>query len=166
MTFSRIHGKNAVDGLTRLMELKPDGVRLSKNLKGILAMRVVRKLCETCRMPFVPDKKLLDSLGIPEGRVRQIYRPYIFTPGQLDQKGQEIPPCPSCMGTGYKGRTGIFELLKVTDAVGKVIAAGAPTNQLQDAIAKSGHVSMREEAVLLVAKGVTSLEELQRVFSK
>ncbi len=166
MTLSRIHGKNAVDGLIRILALRPDCVRLAKNLKGLLAMRVLRKLCETCRVPFAPDNRLLENLGIPPGRVRNLYKALMYRPGEVDAKGQEIPPCPSCMGTGFKGRTGLFELLKMTDPIRNAIAAKIPVANLQETIANSGHVSMRDEAVLLVAKGTTSLEEVQRVLSK
>jgi type II secretory ATPase GspE/PulE/Tfp pilus assembly ATPase PilB-like protein len=166
MTLSRVHGKNAVDGLIRILALRPDCVRLAKNLKGVLSMRVLRKLCETCRVPFVPDNRLLDNLGIPPGRVRNLYKAFVFRPGEVDAKGQEIPPCPNCMGTGFKGRIGLFELLKLTDPVRNAIAAKIPVANLQETIANSGHVSMRDEAVLLVAKGTTSLEEVQRVLSK
>lgn len=166
MTFSRLHGKNAVDALLRLLAMKPDLPKLAAQLSGILSMRILRKLCQTCRVGFTPDPRLLQSLGIPPGRIRLLYKAYIYQPGQLDPKGQEIPPCPTCMGTGFVGRTGLFELLKIDDPVRKAIASGKNLQALPQLIADSGHISMRDEAILLVAQGVTSLEEVQRVLNK
>lgn len=165
MTFSRLHGKNAVDALLRLLAMKPDLPKVAEQLSGILSMRVLRKLCPSCRLGFAPDERLLASLGIPPGRIKQLYKAFVYVPGQLDPKGKEIPPCPKCMGTGYFGRIGLFELLKTTNSIRKTIASGKLA-ELPKVIAESGHISMREEAILLVAQGTTSLDEVQRVLNK
>ncbi len=161
--FTRMAAKNVVESLVSIMALKPDLKKLAQNLSVILAMRVVRKLCTNCRQEFPPSEQMLKALGIPPGRVKKLYRSYLFRPGQMDEKGKEIPPCPVCYGTGFFGRTGLFECLKVDSGLRKLIAAGAGAQQIQKALGESQHVSMREEAVLLIAKGVTSTDEIQRI---
>ncbi len=163
---SRIHAKSAVEALSKLMALQPDLKTFSECVGAILAMRVVRKLCEKCRLAFPPSAPLLKSLAIPPGRVRQLYRSNPFQAGLLDERGNELPPCSNCLGTGFFGRTGLFELLIPDASIRKAIAGNASATTLGQIIANSNNVSMREEAVLLIAKGVTSTEEIQRVLSK
>ena len=74
-------------------------------------------------------------------------------------------PCDHCSGIGYKGLTGIFELLTVTDELKKAVAKNADSKTLKKIAAANRHVSMRQEGAILVAKGETSVEELQRVLS-
>ncbi|MEZ6094167.1 MAG: ATPase, T2SS/T4P/T4SS family [Pirellulaceae bacterium] len=165
-TFTRIHGKNAIDALARMIELKPDLGRLSRVLSGIIAMRVVRKLCTTCRLPFQPSPKLLHTLGIPPGRIRQLYRSNPYQDGQVAANGETLEPCRDCLGTGFLGRTGLFEFLEIDAPVAQAISQGASLAQLSQIVSMGKHVSMRDEAVLMAAKGITSLEEIQRVLNK
>ena len=83
----------------------------------------------------------------------------------LDEDEEEIVPCDHCSGIGYKGLTGIFELLTVTDELKKAVAKNADSKTLKKIAAANRHVSMRQEGAILVAKGETSVEELQRVLS-
>jgi type II secretory ATPase GspE/PulE/Tfp pilus assembly ATPase PilB-like protein len=164
--FTRVNGKTAIDGLRQLLELKADRVRLAKNLGGLVSMRVLRKLCTHCRLEFPPSAEMLQKLEIPPGRVRALYRSYLYRGDEVDERGQPIPPCPKCMGTGFLGRTGLFELLQINDDVRKAIAAGRPFPEIQKIILDGHHITMRQEAVLLIAKGITSVEEVQRVMAK
>ena len=98
--------------------------------------------------------------------MQKFYRPLPYQPGQLDQEENEIPPCDVCQGLGYVGRTGVFELLLMNPALKQALQMNPRVDNLTRVAEDSGHISMRDEAILLVAKGVTSLEEIQRVFSK
>ncbi len=163
---TRIHGKHCVDALLRLMVLKPNVKLLAKHLQCIVAMRIIRKLCEECRIAYVPHPKLLAQLGIPPGRVRQFYKPFEYEPGMLDENEREIEPCEYCSGIGYRERTGIFEVLKVSDSFRKAMIQTPHVEQLAAVAKADGNISMRDMGVLAVASGVTSLEELQRVLKK
>ena len=123
--------------------------------------RLIRKLCESCKEAYAPTPHVLQQLGIPEGRVQAFYRPFQPNP-------QEPPrsPARSCGGIGYLGRTAIFELMIVGDAVRKVLATHPKPEALRQAARKEGMKSLQEEGVLLVAKGVTSLPELMRVLKQ
>ena len=163
---TRIGGKHCVDALLRFMALKPDVKKLAEHLQAIVCMRVVRKLCEECRIPYTPHPKLLAQLGIPQGRVRQFYRAFEYEPGMVDENEDPIEPCEECSGIGYLERTGIFEVLSLTDPFRQAMIQNARIDHLSAAAKAGGHISMRDMGVLLVAKGVTSMEELQRVLKK
>ena len=81
----------------------------------------------------------------------------------VDEDENPIPPCPECSGIGYKGRTGIFEFLKITDELKTAIIQKPQLKHLQAVAEAGGHVSMKMEGIVLIAKGLTSIEELQRV---
>jgi type II secretory ATPase GspE/PulE/Tfp pilus assembly ATPase PilB-like protein len=166
MVVTRIFTRHAVETLPRLLALKPKVEELLEALKCIVCMRLVRRLCESCRIAFEPHPDLLQKLGIPPGRVRQLYRPFILQPGAVDEKGQPIPACPQCFGIGYRERTGVFELLKITEPIKMAVRQQPQLDTLMKVAQASGHISMRDEAVLLVAQGITSVEEIQRVFAK
>ena len=163
---TRIYGKHAIDGLARLMALKPDLVKLGQQLRGVLCMRTVRKLCENCRQPFVPNPALLHKLGLPVGSVRQLYRAFEYQPGMVDEAGVEIPPCSVCFGIGFRGLTGIFELLEMSDPLHDAMVNQPHVRAMMAAARTAGHIAIREMGVIAVAKGTTSLEELQRVLNK
>lgn len=166
MTMTRIYSRHAVETLPRLLALKPDAKLLAENLSAVVSMRLIRKLCESCKQGYQPAPQVLAKLGIPPQRIQKLYRPLPYQPGQLDEEGNEIPPCDACQGLGYVGRTGVFELLLMTDPLRQALQTNPRVDNLARIAEEGGHISMRDEAILLVAKGITSLEELQRVFSK
>lgn len=166
MTLTRIYSRHAVEALPRLLALKPDAKQLAEMLSGVVSMRLVRKLCESCKQSYEPSPQLCAKLGLPPQRVQKFYRPLPYQPGQLDPEGNEIPPCDVCQGLGYVGRTGVFELLVMNPSLRQALQTNPRVDNLTRVAEESGHISMRDEAILLVAKGVTSLEEIQRVFSK
>jgi len=148
-----VRAKDSAEALLRVLALGVPAATLAGGISGVLNQRLVRKLCPACREAYAPTPQILGQLGIPEGRVQAFYRP----PQQPEQV------CPQCGGLGYKGRTAIFELLKVGDAVRKVLRSGPKPDLLRQAARKDGLRSFQEEGALLVAKGVTSLQELMRV---
>ena len=166
---TRITARDAVDGVLQLLTAnRKHAVELLKSLTGVLNQRLVRRLCTACRQPFAPSPQLLQKLGIPAGRVSQLYQPTVIPPGQqaTDEKGNSVPPCSECGGRGYKGRFAIFELLKLDDSLRKVVMQQAKNPDAIRQFAKQkGHVGLQEEGVLSVAMGHTSLQELQRVLS-
>ena len=151
---TRIHGKNALDGLLRLMLHKSDHEKLLDTLNAVVAMRLIRKLCEVCRVSYRPHPMMLQKLGIPPGRINQMYKPFIYQPEMVDENGKEIEICTNCHGIGYQGRTGIFELLRINDPIRQVLLSNPNMNPLMAEARKQGHVLLRDEGILLVARGV------------
>jgi type II secretory ATPase GspE/PulE/Tfp pilus assembly ATPase PilB-like protein len=138
-------------------------------LQCVLNTRMIRKLCENCRQPYQPQPALLQKLGIPPGRVTTFYKEWTPPPPeqQVDARGRpiEIPICEKCNGVGYLGRTAVFELLVLNDQIRQAIVRQGNADAIRKAAKASGHRGLQEEAILLVAQGVTSLSELQRVFA-
>jgi type II secretory ATPase GspE/PulE/Tfp pilus assembly ATPase PilB-like protein len=147
--------REAGEALLRLLQMKLPQAQLASVVTGVLYQRLVRKLCTDCRVAYTPPPDVLKKLGIPQGKVQQLYRP---------PKPEEIEkPCQTCQGIGYHGRTGIFELLEVTDKMREILAKQPSLELLKKAARADGQRSLQEEGILLVAKGVTSLPELMRV---
>lgn len=162
----RVPAKHAIDALLRLMVLKPDVDKMLEMMLAVVCMRSVRKLCDKCRQPFPPSPQLLAKLKIPPGRIGELYRRSPWSPELTDEEGEPIPPCQQCFGVGFFEQQGIFEFLEMND----VIRNAARTNPRMSALLKvaqqTGHVSLQDEGIVAVAKGDTSIEELQRVLSK
>lgn len=162
----RIPAKHALDALLRLMVLKPDVEKMLEMLSAIVCMRSVRKLCNNCKQPFTPSPQLLAQLRIPPGRVRELQRHFAWNAEMLDEAGQPLPPCPECFGIGYLEQMGIFELVEVNDTIRKAAFKTPRLDMLLEAAQRAGHVSIRDEGVVAVARGETSIEELQRILNK
>ncbi|MDZ4851573.1 MAG: ATPase, T2SS/T4P/T4SS family [Pirellulaceae bacterium] len=141
---------------------------LLEAMSGVLSQKLVRRLCESCRQTFQPSPQLLQKLGIPAGRISQLYQPYIPPPPEqrVDAKGNpiEIPICTKCNGRGYFGRVAIFELLELTPEIKQAILKYAKTpDTIRQVAKKAGHVGFQDEAIISVATGLTSLQEMQRI---
>lgn len=161
--FTRIPGKHCVDALLRVLLLKPDLKKFAESLACVLSMRLIRLLCDNCRIGYQPHPSLLQKLGLPGGRIAELYKPMVYQPGMVDENDLEIEPCRECSGIGYRGRTGFFEMLTINDDLRRVIVKSPQANKLSALAKHQGHVSMQMEGILMVAAGRTSVEELQRV---
>lgn len=166
LVLTRVPARNASSAIARLVSLRPQLPQLAANLRAVLTMRLVRKLCPQCRQPFPPSAQLLSRLGFPPGRVRQLWRPAVMRGDEVDEKGEPVPPCQKCYGTGYLGRTGVFEMFLIGGNLRKAVAAGETRPEsLHAAALEDGQVSLQDELAFLVARGVTSLEEMQRTLA-
>ena len=157
-----LRAKEAVESLLRLLMLKIPPADLAGVVTGVLNVRLIRKLCEKCKEAYPPPPEVLKQLGLPAGRVENLYR----TPTvPIDPKKPEVV-CDECQGIGYVGRTGVFELLTVDDGLRQALATAPKMENLRAAARKAKHRTLQEEGVLLVARGVTSLQELLRVLKQ
>jgi type II secretory ATPase GspE/PulE/Tfp pilus assembly ATPase PilB-like protein len=166
---ARLPGRHAVDAVVRAIMLKPDVGQFASALKLVVCQRVLRKLCPDCRQPFQASPALLAQLGLPADRIPVLYRQYQPRPEEMvDTRGNpvDIPPCESCGGLGFRERTGIFELLHVDERFRQVMKTTPTVAALTEAATRSGHVGLRDEGIVVIARGDTSLEELQRVLKK
>lgn len=161
--FTRIPGKHCCDALLRTLVLKPNVETFAENITAVISMRLIRKLCDSCKVPYQPHPSLLQKLGLPAGRIAVLYKPFVFQPGMVDENEVEIQPCAECSGIGYRGRTGLFELLIINDELRSALKTKPRLDQLSAIAKRHGHVSMQMEGIVMVASGKTSLEELQRV---
>jgi type II secretory ATPase GspE/PulE/Tfp pilus assembly ATPase PilB-like protein len=164
--FTGINAKEASEALLRLLATyKTPAQEVAPILVGVIYTRLIRKLCPKCKEPFQPAPQLLQKLGIPPDRVTQWYRER-QPPGPdatEKEKKEKSEPCKKCGGIGYFGRTGIFEIQEVNDQVREAILKQPKVEVIRKVARATGNPTLQEEGLILVAQGVTSLEELQRV---
>jgi type II secretory ATPase GspE/PulE/Tfp pilus assembly ATPase PilB-like protein len=158
LLITTVHAKDAAEALLRMLQKKVPHRDFAALVTAVLNTRLIRKLCDQCKVGYEPTPDLLKKLGIPAGKVQTLYR----TP-----KPEEIDkPCPKCAGIGYFGRTGLFELLVVDDKIREILVKQPKLSLLQTAARQGGMRALQEEGILLVAKGVTSIQELQRILQQ
>jgi general secretion pathway protein E len=152
LVFTTLHTNDTATTVTRLVDLGIDPFQVASTLIGVLAQRLVRKVCPECReeVHLTPDQMaLLDVQTIPdETRRLKVWQ----------GKG-----CVQCRGTGLFGRTGIFEILETSDAIRRLVLDGAPSTEIERAAAADGMTTLRESAVRKLAQGVTSFGEVIRM---
>jgi type IV pilus assembly protein PilB len=152
LVFSTLHTNDAPEAITRLMDIGVESYLISSSLIGILAQRLVRTICPNCKTPYQVNPEVLSELG---EEVTKSKEPLTLYRG----KG-----CKNCKQSGYLGRTGIFEFLSVNDKIKKLISDKATTQLIRETAKKTvGMVSLRENGLNKVLKGITALEEVDRV---
>jgi general secretion pathway protein E len=147
LVLSTLHTNNAASTLTRLLDMGVEDYLLPSTLNGIVAQRLVRRLCAHCREAYTPLPELLAQLGLEEQQL-PFWRP----------KG-----CAACAQTGYSGRISINETLIMTDLIRRQILQHTESNELQRAAVVAGMQPMLQDGIAKVAAGVTSVEEVMRV---
>lgn len=133
----------------------------TRNMGAIVAQRLVRKLCPVCRAPYHPDAAAMKKLNLPADRVTTLYK---ASGKVLLQRNKEPAPCPDCMQLGYKGRTGVFEVMSFTDE-SRSLLAGKDLEKLKSYLRKQKMLWMQEAALAKVLEGVTDIKEITRAFA-
>lgn len=154
-----IEGGNCIDALARFLAFVEDPPVLGKALLGVINQRLVRVLCTTCRQSYRPDEKLLRKANLPVDKIDTFYRQP--TEPILDKRGREII-CQACRGSGYLGRTAVFEMLIVDKNIKTLIAQGKPMKEIKAQARKNHMYFLQEEGLLKVIDGTTSLNEILR----
>ena len=148
--FTSVHANNVFDVMNRFMHMEVDPYSFVSALNGVLAQRLVRLSCQHCAEPYIPsDEEIIDS-GLNQDMVAN----YRFMRG----KG-----CGQCRGTGFAGRKAIAEILLLNDELRQLITSHAPVKQIKNVARQNGTKLLREAALELVARGETTLEEINRV---
>ncbi|HEX7454546.1 MAG TPA: type II secretion system ATPase GspE [Gallionella sp.] len=147
LVLATLHTNDTVSSITRLTDMAVEPFLLASSLLGVLAQRLVRTLCRDCRQPYQPDATEL-ALFESDTPPTQLYR---------------STGCTACNHTGYRGRSGIYELLTVDDGLRHLIHDRASEQALRQYAMQHGMHNLRQDGMRLVASGITSLEELLRV---
>jgi general secretion pathway protein E len=153
MILSTLHTNTAAGAITRLIDMEVEPFLLSSVLTGVLAQRLVRRLCLHCRQPFTPDETLRQSLGQPLGQLPRVDTAQLY----------RATGCVACHGTGYNGRIALFDFLPINDDIARLILKRADARQIEDCAKAAGHRSLIEEGYITAAQGLTSIEEVLRV---
>lgn len=167
----RMVANSSMEALSRILSQYRESTKeISQCIGAVLNQRLVRRLCDNCKLGFEPPPQLLKQIGIPVGRVAMLYQPFIPPPieQQVDENGRPAPitPCHVCGGRGYFGRVAIFEMLQPGEKLKAALMKTQDQAQLANIAKSEGHRGVQAEAVLTVARGLTSLDELKRVFAK
>ncbi|MFO7981736.1 MAG: type IV-A pilus assembly ATPase PilB [Candidatus Aminicenantes bacterium] len=150
LVFSTVHTNDAASTISRLVNMNVEPFLISDSVRLIVAQRLVRKLCKSCREEHKLAPDALEDIGFSpeEAKKVKVYKP----------KG-----CPSCNNTGYKGRTALFEVLEVTEDIKEMILSKAQTRDIKKKAMEQGMLTLRQSGLEKIKKATTSVEEVLRV---
>lgn len=150
LVFSTLHTNDSSSAVTRLVDMGIEPYLITSSVLGFMAQRLVRVICKDCKTAYKPTDKDLAGLGIQRKELKNgvLYR----------GKG-----CSSCLNSGYKGRTGLYELLVMNDEIKRAVLQGADANRIKEIALKNGLSTLQEYGKLKVIEGVTTPEEVLRV---
>ncbi len=148
LVFSTLHTNDAPAAITRLQDMGAEPYLIASVLEGVLAQRLVRRICGACRSPDEPARANLEALGVDVAPGTELYR----------GKG-----CDECRGTGYRGRTGIYELFPITEDVRSLVLRRASSREIRRHAIEAGMTTLRMDGWLKALEGVTTVEEVLRV---
>ncbi len=152
LVFTTVHANNVFDVLGRFIHMGVDAYSFVSALNVIIAQRLVRVLCNNCKTSFFPDDNYLTDNRIKKEHIgKKLYKPQ---------------GCEECSYTGFSGRTAIGEILELTDEIKEMILAKKPTSEIKKYAIDKGMIPIRENGLMKVKEGITSVEELNRVTVK
>ena len=153
LVFSTLHTNDAVSAVTRLVDMGIEPYLVAATVQGIVAQRLVRRLCESCAEPYEPEAA--DLAGAPPPLI-----------GEKHATFRRAKGCDDCGNTGYRGRTGIYEFIPLTENYRAMIVRGATVDDLRNAARHDGYESLSWAAWRAAREGTTSISELRRVTSE
>jgi type IV pilus assembly protein PilB len=147
VVFTTLHTNDAPSSIARLLDLGIEPFLITATLEGIVSQRLVRKICESCKAPYEPNETQLKELGLTEDDIK----------GKKFYYGRG---CDKCNNTGYRGRTGIFEIMTFNDEIRDLIMNRASTNILRVAGQKGGMKLLRDSGLAAIYDGITTIDEV------
>ena len=147
LVFSTLHTNDASGAITRLIDMGVEPFLISSTLEAVLGQRLVRTICNNCKTPYQPTPDILQQLGMTEKQVGG--RPFYYGAG-----------CSYCNQTGYKGRRGIYEYLRIKDPIRELISQRKPTLVIRDKAVELGMRTLREDGIRCILDGYTTVEEV------
>ncbi|MEI6149739.1 MAG: GspE/PulE family protein [bacterium] len=150
LVFSTLHTNDAAGAVTRLLDMGVEPFLVASSLEAVVAQRLVRRLCPDCKRPAKPDRLFLETLGYP---VATLDTTPIY----------EGVGCEKCRQTGFRGRTGLYELLQVTEAIEPLILQRSSSNAIKQKAVTQGMRTLRDDGWAKVQEGMTTVEEVLRV---
>ncbi|MGA8164104.1 MAG: type II secretion system ATPase GspE [Waddliaceae bacterium] len=150
LVLSTLHTNDAPSAITRLVDMGIEPFLLSSTIVGVLAQRLVRRICPNCRAPYHPADQELRNIGLKR---EELNNSQLFS-----GKG-----CSTCFGSGYRGRHGLYELMVVGNAIKKQIAASPDATVMRHVALEQGMTSLLHNGAMIAAQGITTVEEVLRV---
>ncbi|MBX9880246.1 MAG: Flp pilus assembly complex ATPase component TadA [Candidatus Obscuribacterales bacterium] len=168
LVFTTLHTNDAPSAITRLAEMDIDPFLVASATIGIIAQRLVRKVCAECKTDYVPDRALLEYIGMLD-KGQEALADATIKYYRLNVGNNNLPifykgvGCDVCNKTGYKGRVGVYEVLRINDEIRELISSGASTAMLRFAAKQSGMIPLKDYSLRLVGEGMTTIDEIIRV---
>jgi general secretion pathway protein E len=150
LVFSTLHTNDAPGAVTRLIDMGIEPFLVASSVVAIIAQRLVRVICPSCKKPYKPERALLQEVGLALSRSNK--RTFYRGTG-----------CPECLGTGYKGRTGIYEILLVDDVIRGLVLKTSDSVTIKTEGVHRGMLTLRDDGIRKVLEGITTIEEVVRV---
>ena len=147
LVLTSLHTNDASGAITRLLDMGVEPFLMSATMEGVLAQRLLRRICADCRTAFSPKEEVLAQIGLTPSEVGD--RPFYFGKG-----------CEACHGTGYRGRVGIYELLDVREPIRQLINERAPSVVIRQKAVELGMSTLRQDGIRNILEGHTTLEEV------
>jgi type II secretory ATPase GspE/PulE/Tfp pilus assembly ATPase PilB-like protein len=159
LVFSTLHTNSAPETLTRLLDMGIDPVSFSDALLGVLAQRLVRTLCSDCKQTYTPEEEEFELL-------RRYYGEHVFDELGVNRNSLQLyraVGCDKCGGTGYRGRTGVHELLVATNEMKELIYRRATASEIKELAVRQGMHTLMQDGIVKLLKGQTDLAQVRRV---
>jgi len=161
LVMSTIHTNSAVETLTRILNMEVPPFLLASSIELIIAQRLVRRLCDSCKVPAEPDP---DILKLVKSALEKVQSTDEIEPEKLKELKFFGPKgCPECDDIGYKGRLGLYEIMRMNNDIRTKILTGANNIEIEAAAMRSGMVNLEQAGIIKALKGMTSLDEVYRV---
>ncbi len=169
LVFSTVHTNSAAGALPRLLDMKAEPFLLASSMTAAIGQRVLRKICDNCKAPYVPEQAVIEDIQKVLGKLLD---GWIQTNQDKEEtaKSNNVPfmlykgaGCEKCGGAGYLGRVGIYEVLRVTEKIAKYIMERSDAATIEKAAMEDGMIIMKQDGYLKVLEGITTLEEVIRV---
>lgn len=154
LVFSTLHTNSAAGALPRLLDMGAEPFLLASTITAIVAQRVVRKIHDECKKEYTPDPKVYEEIQNVLGSLFKPKEPFRLYRGEGDKE---------CSNTGYYGRIGIFEVLPVSEKIGRLILEHASAGEIEDVARQEGMITMKQDGYLKALEGITTIEEVLRV---
>ena len=165
LVLTTLHTNDAPGAIARLGEMGIEPFMISSSLIGVLAQRLVRRVCGDCRIAYTPTTEELARYGLSASQDVGVtfYKANSLTSEQIQQSSAKGHICPTCNGVGYKGRCGVYEVMRVTERLQTLINEDAPTERIKEVAVEEGMKTLLSYSLDLVRLGQTTLEEVERV---
>ncbi|NEO97295.1 MAG: Flp pilus assembly complex ATPase component [Symploca sp. SIO2E9] len=165
LVLTTLHTNDAAGAIPRLDEMGVEPFMVSGALLGVLAQRLVRRVCDECRIPYYPSSAELAQFGLAAGSEGEVtfYKANTLTPEGIANARSQGTLCQKCNGVGYKGRVGVYEVMQITERLQPLISEGANAERIKEVAVEEGMTTLLAYSLNLVQQGYTTLEEVERV---
>lgn len=163
LVLSTIHTNSATSTLTRILDMGLKPFLITSSIRTILAQRLVRKICSKCKEEYIPEKKEIETLeGVFKNVNPDLVETFDITKIQ-ETKLYKGKGCAACDNSGYKGRVGLYEIMRMDRDIAEAVLAGKNEAEIEDVAVKKGMILLQQDGCIKAMQGQTTLEEIFRV---